>query len=161
MLLFLLWPGPLMDAFHDEQNVTAEQWAPIRAAGLVILKFVAIYCLVDAANIVLLSALQGAGDTRWTLVAGAVWNGFFLVGMLGLHAIDAGLYASWAFVTFFVFCYALTWFLRFRAGAWKSMRVIEHVPADLEASSPGGTPGLDVLIKTRILGESRGEESGS
>jgi MATE family multidrug resistance protein len=132
--VLLIWPGQLMDAFHDAENVPAEQWAPIRAAGLVILKFVAIYCLVDAANIVLLSALQGAGDTRWTLVAGAVWNGLFLVGLLVLHALGASLYVSWAFVTLFVFCYACTWLVRFRLGAWKHMRVIEHVPADLEAA---------------------------
>jgi MATE family multidrug resistance protein len=40
----------------------------------------------------------------------------------------AGLYAAWSFATAYVIALGCIFFLRFRQGRWKSMRVIEHNP---------------------------------
>jgi MATE family multidrug resistance protein len=39
-----------------------------------------------------------------------------------------GLYWSWGFASAYILALALTFFLRFRGGRWKSMRVIERDP---------------------------------
>jgi len=38
------------------------------------------------------------------------------------------LYWAWAFASAYIIALGITYLLRFRAGKWKSMRVIEQVP---------------------------------
>ena len=55
-------------------GMAPEQFGPLRDVIVVLLRFVAVYCLFDAMNVVFMSAIRGAGDTRfvfWT-VAGHV-----------------------------------------------------------------------------------------
>ena len=99
--------------------------------GTVLLRFVALYCLMDAGNVILISALQGAGDTRWTLIATVLVYGLFLGGLIVIDRLKLGLYALWIMATAVVMGMALTWLVRFIGGKWKSMRVIEPAPADL------------------------------
>jgi MATE family multidrug resistance protein len=40
-----------------------------------------------------------------------------------------GLYWAWTFVSAYVIALGFAFMLRFRAGKWKSMRVIERAPA--------------------------------
>ncbi|MCE9590673.1 MAG: MATE family efflux transporter [Planctomycetes bacterium] len=130
--LFVLIPRTLILCFHDPQTVTDAQFQPVLEIGVRLMYFIATYCLVDASNAVLLAGLQGAGDTRWTLLMSALMHGAFLVGLIAIDLLHAGVYAIWTFATVLVIAYAITWLLRFRGGKWRTMRVIEHVPADLE-----------------------------
>ena len=41
----------------------------------------------------------------------------------------ASLYWAWGFATAHIFAMAVCFFWRFRSGKWKTMRVIEEVPA--------------------------------
>ena len=41
----------------------------------------------------------------------------------------AGLYAAWTCAAVYVVALGGTFFVRFRRGRWKTMRVIEHSPA--------------------------------
>lgn len=130
--IFVLFPAALIGFFHDPATVPAEQFTPVLNIGVNLMYLVAIYCLVDAANGVLLSSLQGAGDTRWTLIMSAILHAFFLAGLVTLDHFGMNIYFIWGFGTLLVFAYALLWLLRFRNGKWRHMRVIEHVPEDLE-----------------------------
>ena len=53
-------------------GTSAEVIGPLRATTVVLLRFVAAYCLLDALNVVFVSAIRGAGDMRfilWTTLA--------------------------------------------------------------------------------------------
>jgi len=122
---FVLFPKPLIALFHGEGSVSPEQFERMLDDGVVLLRFVALYCVLDALNFVFLSALQGAGDTRWTFAVGAVVNITFLLALVWLDRIGAGLHTFWLAATVCVMLQGLVWLARFHAGRWKAMRVIE------------------------------------
>lgn len=129
-LLFVCCPEWLYGHFHDPRTVSAEQFAPIQALGVTILRYVALYCVLDGVTIVMLGALQGAGDTRWTMIAGTAMNAAFYLALLILDAQGAGVIAYWIAATAFVMLQALVWLARFVGGKWKAMRVIEAAPQE-------------------------------
>ena len=93
--------------------------------GVVLLRFVAAYCLVDAVNVVVVSALQGAGDTNWTLMASSLLYALFLAALWSLQRDGAGIYALWTTATLFILVLALVMLARFHGGRWKTMTVVE------------------------------------
>lgn len=123
--LFVVFPYPLLNLFHDPETVSVEAFAEMREMGVIILRYVALYCLLDAVNIILVGALQGAGDTRWTLVVAVVMNLVFLGVLIVMDANGVGAVAIWIAATAFVMMQSLVWLARFMSGRWKGMRVIE------------------------------------
>jgi len=132
--VFVLLPGPIIALFIDGRTVDAAHIAEMTRTGTVLLRFVALYCLLDGLNLVFISALQGAGDTRWTMIAAGVLHLIFLGTLIALDRYGAHLYAFWAVATAFVMVSSLVWLVRFRQGHWRQMRVIE-------GSSPGVAHG--------------------
>ena len=113
-------------AFADDPTFPA-----VRATTIVLLRFVALYCIFDSLQIVFVGALRGAGDTRFIL-----WNtsiisivflslGYFLEHQLGWKESGYALYGWWWILTGWIFALGVTYVLRFEQGRWKSMRVIE------------------------------------
>lgn len=123
-LAFLLWPRELYHFFQGSDTGAAEAFAPIVDTGVVLLRFVAIYCLLDALNIIFAGVLQAAGDTRWTLWMSLVMHAAFLLLLTVADGLRLGLYAEWTVATVFVMSIALVWLWRFHGGAWKHIKVI-------------------------------------
>jgi MATE family multidrug resistance protein len=107
-------------------GMSPEQFEPLRELIVVLLRFVAVYCLFDAMNVVFMSAIRGAGDTRfvfWTslgtslLPLGLAW--------LGIHHLGQGLLWCWTLITLWVCSAGLIYLGRFLQGKWRTMRVIE------------------------------------
>jgi MATE family multidrug resistance protein len=120
-VLFLLFPHAWYQLF---QGSTAG--SPLIAEhGVVLLRFIAAYCLLDAANIVVCGALVAAGDTRWTFRASLLAHGIFAASLCVADYLKLGLYTEWYFATVFVMLIALVWIVRFRSGRWKHIRVID------------------------------------
>jgi len=101
-----------------------------RAIAANLLRVVAIYCLFDAFYMTFTAALKGAGDTRFImwLTVTLAWAIMVVPSFVALAYFDAGLYLLWAFVCTYIVTASIVFFLRFRAGRWKSMRVIEKEP---------------------------------
>jgi MATE family multidrug resistance protein len=102
------------------------QFETLRKMIVVLLRFVAAYCLFDAMNVVFISAIRGAGDTRfvfWTslgtslLPLGLAW--------LGIHYFGLGLLWCWTLITLWVCSAGVIYLARFLQGKWRTMRVIE------------------------------------
>ena len=123
--LFVLMPRPLLAVFHESGGPDAAAWSRTMAMGAVLLRFVAAYCLVDAVNVVVVSALQGAGDTQWTLVASSLIYAAFLTVLWSLQRSGAGVYALWTTATLFVLVLSVVMLARFHSGRWKTMTVVE------------------------------------
>ena len=120
--LFVLMPRQLLAVFCGPD---AAAWTRTIEMGVVLLRFVAAYCLVDAVNVVVVSALQGAGDTSWTLAASSLLYAIFLVALWSLQRSGAGIYALWTTATLFVLVLSLVMLARFHSGRWKNMTVVE------------------------------------
>ena len=120
-------PFANMDSLKDS-NITFEQ---IRPMVVVLLRYIALYCLFDTGNIVFSGVLKGAGDTRFVMLCslGLCWGVMVTPAMICTHyhiGPGNGLYFSWAGLTLFVCLLATTFFLRYRNGKWKHMRVIDQ-----------------------------------
>ena len=142
--LYVAIPGPLLLLFSDAQNSGGVQFEQTAEVCTVLLRFVAVYCLLDGVNIVVMGALQGVGDTAWTMVISLLLHGAFLVSLIVLDqqrsTLSSPLYAEWTAATIFVMVIALVWFARFRFGHWQHLRVIEPAPEDLPAPAAPPSP---------------------
>ncbi len=126
-LLYAFVPGPFVRPFAGDDPAAFEA---VRVQAVVLLRFVAAYCLFDALNIVFSAALKGAGDTLFiTKVIAALSAGVLVVPTAAAVLwLGAGLYAVWAIATLYVCLLGTAFLLRFRHGRWKGMRVIEEAP---------------------------------
>ncbi len=123
-IMYLVFPGQLIGLFEGNHH-TAE-FSEIIRQGVIILRFVAVYSLLDACNIIFISSLQAAGDTRWTLGISVIAHVLFLGSLATIDYFKSGLWLEWLAATFFVWSIAIVWFLRFRSGVWKNIQVIEE-----------------------------------
>lgn len=124
-MIYLLIPGILADLFQGRHAMDLSSRG-VRESVKVLLRFVVVYCLFDAMNLVFSFALRGAGDTRfvtlvnlflsWPVMVFPTWICWYW----GL-----GVYWIWFWVTLYIVILSLVFLLRFRWGAWRLMRVIE------------------------------------
>ena len=95
-----------------------------------LLRIVAIYCFFDSFYMVFTAALKGAGDTRFImwLSVSLAWAIMVIPSFVALKYFDAGIYLLWSFICTYIITMGILFYLRFRTGKWKSMRVIEEQP---------------------------------
>ncbi|MDZ7264975.1 MAG: MATE family efflux transporter [candidate division KSB1 bacterium] len=108
----------------------ASQFAVIQKMTINLLYFVAFYSIFDTLNIIFASALKGAGDTRWVMIASVLlsWSTLIIPSYLASVVYNWGIYIAWCFVTLYIFALGIAFLFRFLGSKWESMRVIEHVP---------------------------------
>ncbi len=126
VLLYLFVPQPLLELFRP-RDVSPEGFAVIKGMGVVVLRFVAAYLLLDGLYMISTAVLKGAGDTRFIMWSIAVISMFGLVLPLyiGMAVFGRGLYFAWGCLLVFLCQLAAVTFWRFSQGKWKTMRVIE------------------------------------
>jgi MATE family multidrug resistance protein len=124
---FVLKPEPLLQLFHVEGSNTARS-AEIMDLGIILMRFVAVFCFFDALNLIFSSAIKGAGDTKfimWTIAALSL--GVMITPVyIAVEVAGAGVYTAWTLATVYISALGVAFMLRFRQGRWKAMRVIEH-----------------------------------
>jgi MATE family multidrug resistance protein len=103
-----------------------DKFAAVAALVPALLVCVAAYSVVDAVNLTFSFALRGAGDTLFVTVATfcLAWP---IMVLPTYFVVSAGGSVQWAwwFATAHIFAMAGCFYLRFRHGKWKTMRVIE------------------------------------
>lgn len=125
-LAYAFAPGWFVWVFRNDDDPA--KWRTVAALVPVLLKFVAVYSLFDSMNLVFSFALKGAGDTRFvTVVALALSWPLMVVPATAAWYYGWGIALAWTFASAYIIALALVFLYRFRAGLWKSMRVIEAV----------------------------------
>jgi len=127
ILLYVFVPQPLLELFRPG-DISPEDFAAIKGRGIVVLRFVAAYLLLDGIYMISTAVLKGAGDTRfimWSIALISIF-GMILPVYVGLEIYGLGLYYAWGCTVFFICQLAAVTFWRFYQGKWKSMRVIEQ-----------------------------------
>ena len=119
--LFAIASVPLVSIFAG----SGPESLRIIETGTMIMKFVAIYCLFDAANVMIGCVLASAGETHWIARAFFVSSCVFVALLWLIDRMIPNLVAEWTLATIFVFATAVIWSLRFRGGAWKKVQVLQ------------------------------------
>ncbi len=136
-LLYVLAPDLFL--MGHAAGTSPEQFVQIRDVTIVLLRFVAAYCLFDAALICFASAIKGAGDTRFILLTNLAMAPLPVLGSwLGTSYLGLGLIWCWAVITLWIWLLGLIFLVRFLQGRWRSMRVIE--PVALAQAVPPAVP---------------------
>jgi len=123
-------------------NADPQSFSEIYRYSVVLLRFVAVYSLFDAMNIIFCSAIKGAGDTRYVMFVTVLLSVFVLIVpvYLVVEVLEFGLMLAWVLATAYVTLLGVIFYLRFVGGKWKTMRVIEQeVPVPVPAPKPGPT----------------------
>jgi MATE family multidrug resistance protein len=126
ILLYVFVPQPLLDLFRP-RDISPEGFAAIKGMGIVVLRFVAAYLLLDGVYMISTAVLKGAGDTQfimWSIGLLSIF-GMIVPVYLCIEVFGWGLYYAWACTVFFLCQLAALTVWRFYRGKWKTMRVIE------------------------------------
>ena len=113
-----------MGMFQPEGSAAASP--EVRATGVTLLWYVAVYSLVDSCNIIYFGALKGAGDTFFVMLSLTAFA-VFLLG-LPVFALErlglASLHSLWTTLSVYVVALALLAWRRFAGGRWQEIRLV-------------------------------------
>lgn len=145
-LTYVVAPEVYLYGFFVNADYSTEVRQQVYPMAVNLLRFVAAYNIFDAVLMVFVNALKGAGDTRYILNVSVVMAGLLgLASWLGVEALQLSVYGCWAIITVWIWAFGAIYWLRFRTGKWKSMRVIEQVGSHGEPA-PEQPPLLDEAL---------------
>ncbi len=113
---------------------------PSQAAVMAIaarsMRYIVAYLAFDALYIIYSHAIKGAGDTRFALLMslGLSWGTLVLPCYIAIQ-FDGTIWTLWRLLVVHVMLAGVVFWLRYRAGHWRRMRVVE------EGVIPGEPPG--------------------
>ena len=143
MLVFAFLPETLVGLFRPQQETAL--FTEAFPLAVFMLRMAAIYVMADAVILVFGGALRGAGDTFWAMCISVLLH-WILVGLL------FGLVRIWNVrpsVSWFVLCcvfmlLSTLFYLRYRRGHWRTLRIIEK-------ETEGAMPPTDGFHETKDL----------
>jgi MATE family multidrug resistance protein len=142
LLTFALLPEFLVNLFrpHEGDGLFAEVF-PI---AVFMVRLAAAYVMADAVLLVFSGALRGAGDTFWAMRTSVLLH-WLMLGILAIllkgWAVSAP--TAWAVMCGIFMLFTLTFYLRYRGGKWRSLKIIEPAPAEI---LPAGIDGFHETI---------------
>ncbi|NOY40882.1 MAG: MATE family efflux transporter [Planctomycetes bacterium] len=125
-VLYVFTPGLFLHGFFvgNEAPVADRQALYTMAANL--LRIVAAYNVMDAVFMVFVSAVKGAGDTRFVMLISLIMGVLLAtLSWLTISFFKLSVYGCWMTVAVWVGIMGVIFLLRFLGGKWRSMRVIE------------------------------------
>lgn len=125
-VVFVVAPQPFIALFHSPgSEFTLEQ---LLAVGRPMLVMMAVWGMADAANIVLMSALRGVGDTRFVMLWMTLIGWFVWIPLEWLAWKQGwGVLWMWGILTAYIMLLGVIFTVRWKRGKWMSIQVIEPV----------------------------------
>ena len=119
---------PQLFIYPFSANADLVEFQEIKIHAITVLKFIAAWTIFDSITIVISSALKGAGDTKFIMLAiiGLSITFLILPTYIALEIFDLGLKTAWSIGSAYIISLTLVFVLRYKTGKWTSMRVIEH-----------------------------------
>ena len=141
-ILFLFWPNLLL-SLHIWFSDPAE-FEPIRQMTVLLMRFIAFFCMFDCCCAVLAGTLKGAGDTQYLFWVTALLapTSTIIIGF-GIICFGWGLVPCWWTVTIWISIQGILYFLRVLGPKWEKMRVIEP---ELLPTTPAESGGETVQV---------------
>jgi multidrug resistance protein, MATE family len=128
-ILFIGFPSQIANIFHP--SVPSEVFNQALPLAEFMLRVASIYVLVEAVFIVFIGALRGAGDTFWAMCSSVALHWVAAIGvMVSLRVLHLSPKVSWAFIVAVFALFPLILYARYRAGKWRTIKVVEPaIPA--------------------------------
>ncbi len=143
IISFLTFPDFFVNIFGTHGN--SENFEEVREISIILLKFIAFYSFFDILNLIFAGTLKGAGDTRFVMYL--IFSVSLLVlvipSFIVLLVLKKGIFAGWFLVAAYILILGLGFFIRFKGGKWKKIRVIPIKTPSLP-SNYADTPTLDI-----------------
>ena len=122
-ITFLFFPDFFLNFFKGENSST---FSMIQAEAIPLFRILPLFLLCDCTAIVFGNTLNGVGDTRfkmWYVIAIACLlfapGESLILGYLRLPVIY-----GWGFCIFYIFCFGLGFYLRFKQGKWREIDMV-------------------------------------
>jgi MATE family multidrug resistance protein len=128
-LAYLILPGTLMGFFEPPTGGEA-----LVRVGATMLAVSAAWQAFDALGLTVGEALRAAGDTAWCMWARLIvaWLVFLPLAWFALERLHGGALAAIWCIVIYVALLGLGFLWRFRSGAWRRIRLIDHEPVVAE-----------------------------
>ena len=124
LLLFLFLPEPLVKVFEPfKADLVYLQAVPLATS---MLRLAAIYVLADAMVVVFSGVLRGAGDTLWAMGLSVTLHWLLVpVVIVCLKVFSLPPVTAWIALIGFFLSFCGLFYLRYRSGQWKSLRIVQ------------------------------------
>ncbi len=122
LIAYLVVPDLLLSLYESTPTNSDTTEAIELARGL--LKFVAIYVVLDALQVIFAGSLRGAGDTWFVMLSGFFASAVALSIGFAWEPTVATLNWWWYMITFWIWLLAAMLAARFIQGSWKKMRMV-------------------------------------
>ena len=98
---YVLMPDLFLLGIRSEDPQAARP--EVKQIAVILLRYVALYNVFDALNMIFVSAIKGVGDTRFVMFASLLMGGLLaIVTWVGMRYLGFGLHACWTWVTIWV-----------------------------------------------------------
>jgi MATE family multidrug resistance protein len=126
-VLFFVAPDLFLELFRQRIE-EGPGFQAILDKGSILLRLVALFTLFDTVFIVYSGALKGAGDTTFAMWAQilAAWIVFVPAVYVIIEYLNVGLFIAWAWCLVYVMGLSTAFWVRFRCGQWKGIRMLEQ-----------------------------------
>lgn len=116
-VVFWMWPETLLRAFNEDPEVIA--------IGTQLLFLAAIFQVFDAVAMTAAGALNGTGDTRYTMMVSLTGSWLVLVPLSWLFGVHMGwgAFGAWLALTIEIALLSVVLIHRWRSGAWPGARI--------------------------------------
>lgn len=123
---FVFAPETIVSIFIDAGEMGGN-YDEILLMGSALLKFVAMYILLDVFYMIFAAVLKGAGDTRFLLmtVAGTTLGCMLIPLFVGVNYLGMTIYAAWGCIVLFIASLSILISWRYYSGKWERMLVID------------------------------------
>ncbi|NDV19986.1 MATE family efflux transporter [Pseudodesulfovibrio sp. JC047] len=124
-VLFIGLPDVLMNMFKA-RGESAADFHDVLVMGVMLMKFTAVFTMIDAVAVVHVGGLKGAGDTKYIMKTMFLSSMMCIVipllilNYLGIRQI----YAPWTFLLLYALTMSVSFVVRFYKGPWRHIRVI-------------------------------------
>jgi len=125
-LLFIFAPGLVLSIFIPASKA-ATNYTLVMETGIVLLRIVAAYVLMDALYMTLSGVLKGAGDTHFMMWSIGFVSLFVMIlpVYFGIEVFQQGINYAWVCVLMFITSLFIVTSVRYRQGKWEKMLVVE------------------------------------
>ncbi|HOK96697.1 MAG TPA: MATE family efflux transporter [Anaerohalosphaeraceae bacterium] len=136
LLMFAFFPDCLVGLFRPRHETAL--FAAAYPMAVTMLRMAALYVMADAVMLVFGGALRGAGDTFWAMCISVVLH-WILVALLFVFVRmwDVPPAASWLTLCCTFMLLSMLFYLRYRQGKWRTLRLIGQ-----EFSPPAAVNGF-------------------
>ncbi len=139
LVFFVFMPEVLVNVFSPVKDTPL--FAQAEPLAITMLRMASLYVMIEAVIVIFIGVLRGAGDTYWTMGASVILHWMLLpIPLVVMNVLGYSVITAWGCVILVFMTFSLVFFLRYRTGKWKKLRVV-HGPVEDMLPPAGHLPG--------------------